>query len=128
MENKDTFKMTYSADEQDEIKNIREKYLPKEENKMERLRALDNSAGKKATMVSIIIGVLGTLIMGLGMSLLMSDFGDLLGDAALPVGVALGAVGIAVLAVAYPLYNRILRKEREKIAPEIIRLSDELMK
>lgn len=120
--------MTYSADEQDEIKNIREKYLPKEENKMERLRALDNSAGKKATMVSIIIGVLGTLIMGLGMSLLMSDFGDLLGDAALPVGVALGAVGIAVLAVAYPLYNRILRKEREKIAPEIIRLSDELMK
>lgn len=128
MENKDTFKMTYSADEQDEIKNIREKYLPKEENKMERLRALDNSAGKKATMVSIIIGVLGTLIMGLGMSLLMSDFGDLLGDAALPVGVALGAVGIAVLAIAYPLYNRILRKEREKIAPEIIRLSDELMK
>lgn len=126
--NNDTFKMTYSAGEQSEIQKIRQKYTPKEESKMERLRKLDKSAGKKATAISIIVGVLGTLIMGIGMSLIMSDFGKLLGKSAFPVGIALGIVGIAVLATAYPIYARTVKKEREKIAPEILRLTDELIK
>ncbi len=127
MENKDTFKMTYSAQQQEEVRQIRDKYIPKEPTKLEQLRALDAGASQKATMVSILVGVAGTLILGLGMSLAMSDFGNLLGSAAFPVGVALGVVGMAILALAYPLYNRTLKKERERIAPEILRLSDELM-
>lgn len=128
MENKDTFKMTYSAQQQEEIHQIRNKYIPQEPDKMEQLRALDGSVGKKATMVSIIIGVIGTLIMGIGMSLAMSDFGNILGENGFVVGIAVGVVGIAAIACAYPLYNHTLKKERERIAPEIIRLTDELMK
>lgn len=128
MENKDTFKMTYSAQQQEEVNQIRQKYAPKEPDKMEQLRALDASVEKKATAVSIAVGVVGTLILGIGMSLAMSDFGAILGSAAFIVGIVIGLMGIAVLGCAYPLYNRTLKKEREKIAPEILKLTDELMK
>lgn len=128
MENKDTFKMTYSAQQQEEVNQIRQKYAPKEPDKMEQLRALDASVEKKATAVSIAVGVVGTLILGIGMSLAMSDFGAILGSAAFIVGIVIGLLGIAVLGCAYPLYNRTLKKEREKVAPEIMKLTDELMK
>ncbi len=128
MDEKDTFKMTYSASRQEEIENIRKKYMPKETSKMEQLRILDGKASKKATAVSIGVGVTGTLIMGIGMSLTMSDFGKILGEKSFTVGITLGVVGMAVLACAYPLYNHTLKKERKKNAPEILRLTDELMK
>ena len=130
MENKDSFKMTYSASQQAEIENIREKYRPKEEqeDKMAQIRALDARAEQRAVMLSIVVGILGTLILGCGMSLILSDFGKVLGDAAMPVGIAAGVIGIALVALAYPVYQRTLKKEREKIAPTILRLADELMK
>lgn len=128
MKTNETFEMTYSAEQQEEVQSIRDKYAPRSESKMERLRALDASVNQKATRVSIAVGVLGTLLMGVGMSLIMSDFGRLLGDAALWCGMALGLIGLLVLAMAYPLYNRTLKKERARVAPEILRLTDELMK
>lgn len=128
MENKDTFKMTYSARQQEEIQAIRKKYAPQEEDKMAQLRALDAKVTKKATMISMIVGVVGSIIMGIGMSLVMTDFGNVLGTAALPVGIVIGVIGMGILALAYPLYNRTLKKEREKIAPEILKLTDDLMK
>ena len=127
MEHNDSFKMTYSAQQQEEIQSIRQKYVPKEESKMDKLRALDARVTKKATMVSILVGVLGALILGCGMSLIMSDFGKALGDAAFPVGIVAGAFGIVLVALAYPVYHRTLKKEREKIAPQILQLTDELM-
>lgn len=128
MENKNTFKMTYSAEQQEEVNQIRQKYAPKTPDKMEQLRALDASVEKKATAVSIAVGVIGTLILGIGMSLAMSDLGAILGFAAFIAGIIIGVVGIAVLGCAYPLYNRTLKKERKKIAPEILKLTDEFMK
>ena len=128
MEHNDSFKMTYSAQQQEEIQSIRQKYVPKEESKMDKLRALDARVTKKATMVSILVGMLGALILGCGMSLIMSDFGKALGDAAFPVGIVAGAFGIVLVALAYPVYHRTLKKEREKIAPQILQLTDELMK
>lgn len=128
MEEKDTFKMTYSARQQEEVARIRKKYVPQEPDKMARLRALDAGVTKKATMYSIVIGVIGTLLLGAGMSLAMTDLGSALGSYGFFAGIVLGVIGIAVLACAYPVYNRILKKEREKIAPEILRLTDELMK
>jgi len=133
MENKDTFNYTYSAGEQDEVKKIRSKYLPREksEDKMAELRRLDTSVTNKATAVSLIVGVIGALVMGFGMSLVMSELGEWMFSShltAMAVGVVLGAVGIALVCLAYPVYNRTLKREREKAAPEIIRLSDELMK
>lgn len=127
MENKDTFKMTYSARQQEEVEAIRSKYAPKEEDKMAQLRALDAGVTRRATRFSIAVGVIGTIIMGTGMSLVMTDFGSFLGGAAFPVGIAVGVTGMAILALAYPLFNRTLKKKREKIAPEILKLTDELM-
>ena len=133
MENKETFNYTYSAKEQDEIKAIRKKYATpeKKEDKMAQLRRLDAGVTGKAQAVSLVFGVIGALLLGIGMSLTMSDFSKILGgleDMALLIGISIGIVGIVLVSLAYPIYNRIVKKEREKIAPEIIRLTDELMK
>lgn len=133
MENKDTFNYTYSAKEQDEIKAIRNKYVAPQqtEDKMAQLRRLDASVTQKATMVALIFGVIGTLILGSGMSLAMTEIGKAIGlggGMAMLMGIFIGIIGIVLVCVAYPIYNRIIKKERERIAPEIIRLTDELMK
>lgn len=131
MDNQETFKMTYSAKQQEEIDKIRKKYVPQEQDKMEQLRALDASVGRKATTVSLILGIVGSLVMGIGMCFSMTEFGKILGayqDRAMVIGIVVGLVGILMVCLAYPVYHRILEKERRKIAPEIIRLTDELMK
>lgn len=120
--------MTYSAQQQEEINQIRQRYASKKPDKIERLRALDASVEKKASAVAIAVGIIGALVLGIGMSLAMSDFGMFLGHLAYPIGIIIGIIGMAVLSCAYPLYNRTLKKEREKIAPEILKLTDELMK
>ena len=123
MENKETFKYTYSAKEQEEIKRIRKKYAVPEEDKMEQLRRLDAGVTQKGTTAALIVGVLGTLLLGIGMCCCLVWQSTWF----IP-GTVIGLIGIAVLAAAYPLYNRVTRKERERIAPEILRLTDELMK
>ena len=131
MENKERFHYIYSAKEQEEIKAIRKKYAPSEEteDKMAQLRRLDAGVYSKATTVSLVVVIIGKLMMGLGMSIAMTDIGEMLGTVlAMAIGVSIGIVGIVLACLAYPIYNRTLRKEREKIAPEIIRLTDELMK
>jgi len=131
--NQETFNYTYSAKEQDEIKAIRKKYavLEEAEDKMAQLRRLDAGVTGKATMVSLIFGIMGALVLGFGMSLAMTELGDILswhGEMAMLIGIVTGIVGIVLVSLAYPLYHRIVKKEREKIAPKIIRLTDELMK
>ena len=135
MENRkiETFQYTYSAKEQEEIKAIREKYVTPEEqeDKMEQLRRLDAGVTQKATAVSLVIGIVGALILGFGMSLTMTNLGEILGPyqkMAMLVGIVIGIVGMVLVCLAYPMYNYIVKVEREKIAPEIIRLTDELMK
>ena len=133
MENKETFQYTYSAKAQEEIRAIRKKYAAPEqtEDKMAQLRRLDASVTKKATSVSLVFGIIGALILGMGMSLAMTDIGRILGLAgtmAMLAGIIIGIAGIVLVCVAYPVYNAIVKREREKIAPEIIRLTDELLK
>ncbi len=132
MDNKNEgFNYTYSAKQRDELKRIREKYLPKSEDKMERLLRLDREVTKKGRAVSLILGILGVLIMGTGMSLAMTELSAILGshsDKAMLIGVLVGIVGVVLVALAYPIYTAITKKERERIAPEIIKLTDELMK
>ncbi len=127
--NQETFTYTYSARQQEEVQNIRKKYLPPEEDKMERLRKLHHSATQKAQAWALVLGVVGALIMGSGMSLVMTDIGEVLGltNTLIP-GIVIGIIGMLPVGFAYPTYNRILKKERQRIAPEILRLSDELMK
>lgn len=120
------FHYTYSAAQQQEIENIRKKYLPAEEDKMERLRKLHNSATQKAQAWAIVLGVIGALILGTGMSLCLTDLSGFLGGTAMFIGIPVGLIGMVLMALAYPVYSRTLKKERERIAPEILRLTDEL--
>ena len=128
MENKEEFSFTYSAQQQKEVEAIRKKYLPQEADKMEQLRKLHAVPTQKAQTVALAVGIIGTLIMGTGMSLAMTDIGAVLGSLAMVLGIVVGIAGMVLVALAYPLYNRVLKKQREKIAPEILRLSDELLK
>lgn len=123
MQNNETFQYTYSARQQQEIKNIRKKYMAPEEDKMEQLRRLDRSVTKKGTTVSLAVGIIGALILGIGMCCTMVWSGIWF----IP-GIVIGVIGIVLVSCAYPLYSRVTKMERERIAPEIIRLTDELMK
>ena len=127
MDNNQSFHYTYDAAQQAEIEKIRKKYLPREESKMDQLRRLHHSASKKAKAWSISIGTLGALILGTGMSLCLTELSGFLGGNGMFIGIPVGLVGIVLVALAYPVYNRILKTERERIAPEILRLSEELL-
>lgn len=125
-EKNETFTYTYCAKEQEEIKKIREKYTSpaKEETSMERLRRLDASATRGAAVVSLIVGILSALLLGVGMCCTMIPGWE----AYFIPGVAVGVVGIIGVIAAYPLYTHMVKRKRAKLAPEILRLSDELMK
>ena len=127
------FHYTYSAKEQAEQKRIRDKYTaPTEvEDKMARLRRLDASVTNTAQAVALVFGIIGALILGFGMSLVMTELAESLGisvDAAMVIGIIVGIVGGILASLAYPIYNAIVKAKRKKLAPEIIRLTDELMK
>ena len=134
MENVNTevsFKYTYSAEEQEEIKRIRQKYQIQKEDEMDRLRKMDARVTQKATAISLVLGIIGALVMGMGMSLTMTEFGARLGItgiAEMVIGITVGVIGMILVAFAYPVYSKVQKKEREKIAPEILKLTEELMK
>lgn len=130
---KSGFTYTYSAKEQAELKRIRDRYTaPTEaEDKMARLRRLDASVTNTAQAVALVFGIIGALILGFGMSLIMTDFSEILGigeTMALVIGIPVGIFGGILASLAYPIYNAIVKAKRKKLAPEIIRLTDELMK
>jgi len=122
MEHKSMFEFDYSADEQEEIRKIREKYLPQEERqtKLDQLRRLDAAVCSKATAWSLVLGIVSTLIMGVGMCCCLVWERMVLG---IPIGI-LGMVGMGL---AYPVYLGVLRRERERVAPQILALTDSLL-
>ena len=127
------FSYSYSAREQAELKRIRDKYTAptKGEDKMARLRRLDASVTNTAQAIALVFGVIGTLILGFGMSLIMTDLANILGSyrhLAMVLGIVIGIVGGVLASLAYPVYQAIVKAKRKKLAPEIIRLADELMK
>ena len=126
---KEVFEFTYSAKQQEEIEKIKNKYLPKQESKMEQLRKLDKSAEKPGTITAIALGTIGSLIMGAGMSLAMTDLCTIFGMGnlqAMIIGIVIGVIGMAVAGVAYPVYVSITKKQRAKIADQVLKLSEEL--
>lgn len=126
-----TFHYTYSAKEQAEIEKIRKKYCFAEEDKMEQLRRLDRSVSQKARIWAIVLGILGSLILGTGMSLAMTDLGQILGlstGIAMALGIVIGVFGLVMVALAYPVYNAIVNRQRKRLAPQILQLTEELLK
>ncbi len=123
MENKnETFSFIYSAAHQEEIKNIQKKYMPEQENKLDLLRRLDKSVEKPGSIIALIIGCIGTLLFGLGMSCTM-----VWSDNFFVFGIIIGIIGMILLALAYPIFTKITKRQREKLAPRILELTKELM-
>ena len=123
MNTKNTY--SYSASENQEIERIREKYTKsdKKETKLEQLRKLDASVRKSASALSLSVGIIGALILGLGMSCVM-----VWSDKMFVPGIILGLAGIVIAGVAYPIYKSKAEKKRKEVAPLIISLTDELIK
>ena len=127
MEEKErTFTYTYSAKEQEEIKAIRDKYAPQTdgESPMERLRRLDRSAARGATVVSLLVGIVSALLLGVGMCCTLLPGWE----SYFVLGIVVGAVGLVGAVATYPLYKRMVKRKRAELAPEVLRLSGELMK
>lgn len=113
------FEYTYSAPEQEEIRRIRAKYAPKEESGLEKLRRLDAQAERPGTVVSLVLGIIGTLIFGIGLCCCLVW-------GLYAFGIMVSVVGVGMLSSAYPVYLHITKKQRERLAPEILALTEEL--
>lgn len=129
---KEKFSYVYSApteEEKREIEDIRRRYASDgdEPNKLERLRRLDALVKRTPSIVSLILGIIGTLIFGGGLSIVLECEGLVLGLSPLLVGGAVMLLGCVPIAAAYPAYNVLFRRRKEKYGEEILRLSAELL-
>ena len=117
----ETFKYKYSSEKAKEVDDIVNKYLAKEDDKLTQIKKLDAAVERKAAIKAIAIGVIGALIMGTGMSIVLEAASSFLA-----VGIVVGLMGIAVMAIAFPIHKRTLKKEREAAAPQILALSQDI--
>lgn len=122
MEN-NTFSYNYSAARNKEVESIRRKYMPHEESKLERLKKLDLRVQMAGTIESLCFGIVGALVFGIGMCFFLDVFAGAAWLTAL-----LMVLGAVIMIPAYPIYRRIARKTKTELTPEILRLSEEIIK
>ena len=122
MEN--TFSYNYSAKDNAEVQAIRKKYLPKSESKLEELKRLDETVQTSGMVESLGTGIGGALIFGFGLCLAMQVIGS--GLIMMIVGILIGIVGITGMLAAYPVYRKVFTATKEKHAPRILQLTEEL--
>jgi len=118
-----TFNYTYSAARNKEVENIRNKYIPREESKLERLKKLDLRVQMAGTIESLCFGIVGALVFGIGMCFFLDVFAGAAWLTAL-----LMVLGAVIMIPAYPIYRRIACKTKTELTPEILRLSEEIIK
>ena len=119
--NENTFSYTYSAPENQEVLSIRNKYLPKEETKLEELKRLDSLVQGSGVMEALIVGIGGCLVFGLGLCLAMEVIGN-----AMWLGILLGIAGAIGMTFAYPVNRRCYNKVKNQHLPRILELTAEL--
>jgi hypothetical protein len=117
----DTFSYTYSAPCNQEVLNIRKKYLPREETKLEELKRLDSLVQNSGVTQSLCAGIGGCLIFGLGLCLVMEVIGQMIW-----LGVILGLVGAVGMLAAFPVYRKFFNKAKAQHSLRILELADEL--
>ena len=122
MEN-NSFSYNYSATRNKEVESIRRKYMPHEESKLERLKKLDLRVQMAGTIESLCFGIGGALVFGIGMCFFLDVFAGAAWLTAL-----LMVLGAVIMIPAYPIYRRIARKTKTALTPEILRLSEEIIK
>ena len=122
MEN-NTFSYNYSATRNKEVECIRNKYMPREESKLERLKKLDLRVQMAGTIESLCFGIVGALVFGIGMCFFLDVF-----TGAAWLTALLMVLGAVIMIPAYPIYRKIAQKTKAELTPEILRLSEEIMK
>ena len=115
--------LSYDADTQKQMEAIRAKYVKSDaaetqESALTQMRRLDARVESKVQIISLAVGIVAALLLGTGMSAMLVWSQPF-------VGIAVGILGLAGVIAAFPIYQRVLKKEREKIAPEIVRLSEQ---
>ena len=110
------------------VQRIRSQYIENAHTELDALKALDAKVKRPANIFGYVYGTLGALTMGAGMSLVMTDIGVIIGLAAPIVpGIAVGIAGMCMALITYPIYKKILSGRKKKFAPEILKLSENLM-
>ena len=115
-------------DQQFMAQKIRANYMEKQSTELDELRALDAKVKRPANVFAYTFGSISAVVMGAGMSLVMTDIGATIGIAsALVPGIAIGVVGLGMALLTYPIYKGILNSRKKKYGAEIISLSDKIM-
>lgn len=110
------------------VQKIRTQYTEKEHTQLDELKALDNKVKKPANVFAYVFGTISAIIMGSGMSLVMTDIGTQIGmTETMAPGIIIGVLGLALAIINYPIYKGILNSRKKKYAEKIIALSDKLM-
>ena len=110
------------------VQKIRTQYTEKQHTELDELKALDAKVKKPANIFGYAYGCISAIVMGAGMSLVMTDIGSVVGLASAMVpGIAIGVVGMGMALTTYPIYKRILNSRKKKYAPEIMALSEKIM-
>ena len=110
------------------VEKIRTKYVEKKDSSLDELRKLDRKVKAPAEVFAYIFGSISALIMGAGMSLVMTDVANMLGlgDMTVP-GIAVGVVGMALAIINYPIYKGILNSRKKKYSEQVIALSSKIL-
>ena len=115
-------------DQQFMAQKIRTQYMEKETTELDELRALDAKVKRPANLFSYIFGSISAIIMGSGMSLVMTDIGATLGIAgAMVPGIIIGVIGLAMALVNYPMHQSILNSRKKKYTGQILKISEKIM-
>ena len=111
------------------VQKIRTQYTEKEHTQLDALKQLDKKVKRPANVFGYIFGSISAIIMGSGMSLVMTDIGDMIGikETMVP-GIAIGTLGLIMAVINYPIYKNMLYARRKKYADKIVALSDEIMR
>ena len=111
------------------VEKIRAQYTEQENTDLDALKALDAKVKRPANVFGYTYGSIGAVIMGAGMSLVMTDIGTVIGlTSALIPGIAVGVVGLAISCTTYPIYKKVLNSRKKKYAHQIMELSDRITK
>lgn len=120
---------TNKIDQEYLVQQIRTQYTEKEHTELDALKALDKKVRTPAKVFGCTFGTLAALILGWGMSLVMTDIGGAVGlTSPLVPGIVTGITGLVMAAANWPIYRRILTSRRKKYAAQVISLSDQIIK
>lgn len=111
------------------VQKIRTQYTEKEHTQLDALKELDKKVKRPVNVFAYVFGSIGAIVMGCGMSLVMTDIGSVIGiTSPMFPGIIIGIVGLVMVLINYPIYKKMLNSRKKKYADEVIKLSDSIMK